>query len=168
MKKFFLITFLFCFIIGGVLFYRFKSRDFLNLSIEEISISSANESDFLNSSVENKENPEDYFDIVFDIKAKNTSQNLCAESVKPHIILPKEFNKEDLIDVGVTSLSNNKGIYPKKEEAFPYKIFLKKNNYSKEEILKILKESTLKVNILSYKKGHLKYLTYGGSCEYIN
>ena len=167
MKKILVRMFLFTFILGGILLYRFESRNFVDFKVDNISISDADEGDFLNSPLRDKENPMDYFDVVFDIKAKNKSENLCVENIGPHIIVPSEY-KEDLIEVGVTQVSDDyKIIFPKKEKSFPYKIFFKKNNYSKEEVLDLLKNSSLKINILSFKKGSLKYLTYGGSTEYI-
>ena len=91
MKKFFIMVLSIIIIVGGVLFYRFKTRKFLNFNLESISIEQATESDFSNSlSKDNKnEEPLDYFDIVFSIRAKNTSKNLCTDNIVPHIILTK-------------------------------------------------------------------------------
>ncbi|MDU1967565.1 MAG: hypothetical protein E6748_07775 [Clostridium perfringens] len=155
MKKFFIILLSIIIIVGGVLFYRFKTRKFLNFNLESISINQAKESDFRNSPLkDNKnENPLDYFDIVFSIKAKNTSENLCTENIVPHIILPKELKSNGYIDMRLNPLSNTDEIIsPGCEKGFPYKLFVKKGKYSKEELLKLLKECKFKVNIVSFKK----------------
>ncbi|MGU9116383.1 hypothetical protein ACV3XZ_09275 [Clostridium perfringens] len=126
-----------------------------NFNLESISIEQATESDFSNSlSKDNKnEEPLDYFDIVFSIRAKNTSKNLCTDNIVPHIILPKELKSNGYIDIGLNSLSStDEIILPGHEKGFPYKLFVKKGKYSKEELLKFLRECKFKVNIVSFKK----------------
>uniref|UniRef100_UPI0024BD1FA8 hypothetical protein n=1 Tax=Clostridium perfringens TaxID=1502 RepID=UPI0024BD1FA8 len=110
-----------------------------NFNLESISIEQATESDFSNSlSKDNKnEEPLDYFDIVFSIRAKNTSKNLCTDNIVPHIILPKELKSNGYIDIGLNPLSStDEIILPGHEKGFPYKLFVKKGKYSKEELLK--------------------------------
>ena len=141
-----------------------------NFNLENISIEQATESDFSNSpSKDNKnEEPLDYFDIVFSIRAENTSKNLCTDNIVPHIILPKELKSNGYIDIGLNPLSStDEIILPGHEKGFPYKLFVKKGKYSKEELLKLLKECKFKVNIVSFKKTKMQFLTYGGSVEYI-
>ncbi|BAB80367.1 hypothetical protein [Clostridium perfringens] len=170
MKKFFIMVLSIIVIVGGVLFYRFKTRKFLNFNLESISIEQATESDFRNSpSKDNKnEEPLDYFDIVFSIRAKNTSKNLCTDNIVPHIILPKELKSNGYIDIGLNPLSStDEIILPGHEKGFPYKLFVKKGKYLKEELLKFLRECKFKVNIVSFKKTKLQFLTYGGSVDYI-
>ena len=140
-----------------------------NFNLESISIEQATESDFSNSlSKDNKnEEPLDY-DIVFSIRAKNTSKNLCTDNIVPHIILPKELKSNGYIDIGLNPLSStDEIILPGHEKGFPYKLFVKKGKYSKEELLKFLRECKFKVNIVSFKKTKLQFLTYGGSVDYI-
>lgn len=170
MKKFFIMVLSIIVIVGGVLFYRFKTRKFLNFNLESISIEQATESYFSNSlSKDNKnEEPLDYFDIVFSIRVKNTSKNLCTDNIVPHIILPKELKSNGYIDIGLNPLSStDEIILPGHEKGFPYKLFVKKGKYSKEELLKFLRECKFKVNIVSFKKTKLQFLTYGGSVDYI-
>lgn len=141
-----------------------------NFNLESISIEQATESDFSNSlSKDNKnEEPLDYFDIVFSIRAKNTSKNLCTDNIVPHVILPKELKSNGYIDIGLNPLSStDEIILPGHEKGFPYKLFVKKGKYSKEELLKFLRECKFKVNIVSFKKTKLQFLTYGGSVDYI-
>ncbi|EIF6164245.1 hypothetical protein LFJ64_000944 [Clostridium perfringens] len=141
-----------------------------NFNLESISIEQATESDFSNSlSKDNKnEEPLDYFDIVFSIRAKNTSKNLCTDNIVPNIILPKELKSNGYIDIGLNPLSStDEIILPGHEKGFPYKLFVKKGKYSKEELLKFLRECKFKVNIVSFKKTKLQFLTYGGSVDYI-
>lgn len=168
MKKF-LITLLFIIIIVSVvLFYRFETRKFLNFSIDDISISQAKESDFRNVSLKDNENenPLNYFDIVFNIKVKNTSENLRTENIVPYIILPKELKPNDYIDIGLNPLCDtDEIILPGCEKEFPYKIFVKKEKNS--ELLKILKESKFKVSISSLKNSKFSVLSFGNSIEYV-
>lgn len=170
MKKVLIILLFIIIIVSGVLFYRFETRKFLNFSIDDISISQAKESDFRNVSLKNNENenPLDYFDIVFSIKAKNTSENLRTENIVPHIILTKELKSNDYIDIGLNPLSDtDEIILPGCEKELPYKIFVKKGKYSEEELLKILKESKFKVSISSLKNSKFSVLSFGNSIEYI-
>ncbi|MBI6061651.1 hypothetical protein [Clostridium perfringens] len=150
--------------------FKMELNSLTNFNLESISIEQATESDFSNSlSKDNKnEEPLDYFDIVFSIRAKNTSKNLCTDNIVPHIILPKELKSNGYIDIGLNPLSStDEIILPGHEKGFPYKLFVKKGKYSKEELLKFLRECKFKVNIVSFKKTKLQFLTYGGSVDYI-
>lgn len=170
MKNFFKIVLFIIIIVSAVLFYRFETRKFLNFSIDDISISQATESDFRNVSLKDNqnENPSDYFDIVFSIKTKNTSKNLRTENIVSHIILPKELKSNKYIDIGLNPLCDtDEIILPGCEKKFPYEIFIKKGKSSKEELLKILKESKFKVIISSLKNSKFSVLSFGNSIEYI-